>query len=271
VERDLPNPDRDQLSVMAALVLLSYTLARLVVLPTIGAEFTILGLLVRFEINTHLIMLALAAALTTAGAAWLLGSHPNASAQRSTAEHWVIPGLAALGVGAILSRVPLGPGLGVGLALAAALLVAVFVAEFIVFDPTDPRYDAASLGLRSLAYLLLIGVIFAIQATDIRAVYAIPIVMVCGTAVAWRLLRLGVPQASVWRYALLSGFVTTQLAWGLHYWPTSPLQQALILGLVAYLGEGFLLAHLQEGITPARALELAALSGLVLMATVFAA
>lgn len=270
MERELPTPDRDQLSIMAALVLLSYTLARLVVLPTIGADFTFLGLLVRFEINTNLIMLTLAAALTTAGAAWLLGSHPNASAQRSTAEHWVIPGLAALGVGAILSRVPLGPGLGVGLALAAGLLTAVFVAEFIVFDPTDPRYDVASLGLRSLAYLLLIGVIFTIQATDIRAAFAIPIVMVCSSAVAWRLLRLGVPQSSVWRYALLSGFITTQLAWGLHYWPTSPLQQALILGLVAYLGEGFLLAHLQEGITAARVLELAILAGLSLVATAFA-
>lgn len=256
---------------MAALVLLSYTLARLVVLPSIGAEFTLLGLLVRFEINTHLVMLALAAALTTAGAAWLLGSHPNASAQRSTAEHWVIPGLAALGVGAILSRIPLGPGLGIGLAFAAALLIAVLVAEFIVFDPTDPRYDAASLGLRSLAYLLLVGVIFTLQATDIRAAFAIPIVMACSTAVAWRLLRLGVPNLSVWRYALLIGIVTTQLAWGLHYWPTSPLQQALILGLVAYLGEGFLLAHLQDGITAARALELAVLAGLSLIATAFAA
>lgn len=270
MERELPNPDLDQLSVMAALVLLSYTLARLVVLPSIGAEITILGLLVRLEINTHLVMLALAAALTTAGAAWLLGSHPNASSQRSTAEHWVIPGLAALGVGAILSRIPLGLGLAIGLALAAGLLIAVLVAEFIVFDPTDPRYDVASLGLRSLAYLLLIGVIFAVQATDIRAAFAIPIVMTCSCAVAWRLLRLGVPQSSVWPYALLIGFITTQLAWGLHYWPTSPLQQALILGLVTYLGEGFLLAHLQEGITAARALELAVLAGLSLIATAFA-
>jgi hypothetical protein len=263
-------PDRDQLSVMAALVLLSYTLARLVVLPTIAAEFSLLGLLIPFEINTHLVMLALAAALNTAGAAWLLGSHPAAATQRSTAEHWVIPGFAALAVGGILSRVPLGLGLGIGLALAAVLLIAVLVAEFIVFDPTDPRYDAASLGLRSLAYLLLIGVIFAVQATDIRAAFAIPIVMACSSAVAWRLLRLGAPKLRVWRYALLIGFVTTQLAWGLHYWPTAPLQQALILGLVTYLGEGFILAHIQEGITRARILELAVVAGLSLIATVFA-
>ncbi len=271
MERELPKPDRGQLSVTAALVLLSYTLARLVVLPSVSADFTLFGLVVRFEINTHIVMLALAAALTTAGAAWLLQSHPQATTRRSTVAHWVIPGLAALGVGAILSRVPLGLGLGVGLALAAALLIAVFVAEFVVFDPTDPRYDAAVLGLRALAYLLLIGAFFAVRATGVRAAFAIPIVMVCSSAVAWRLLRLGVPQVPVWRYALLIGIVAAQLAWGLHYWPTSPLKQALILGLVVYLGEGFMLAHLKEGITRARALELAILAALALAATSFAA
>jgi hypothetical protein len=270
VERELPKPDRAQLSVMAALVLLSYALTRLVVLPSVTADLVLFGLLVSFELNTNSVMLTLAAVLTTAGAAWLLRSHPNATTQRSTAEHWVIPGLAALGVGAILSRVPLGLGLGIGLALAACLLIAVLVAEFVVFDPTDPRYDAAALGLRTLAYLLLIGAIFAVRATGARAAFGIPIVMVCSSAVAWRLLRLGVPQVRVWRYALLIGILTAQVAWGLHYWPTSPLQQSLILGLIAYLGEGFILAHLKDGITAARALEFAILAVLSLSATAFA-
>ena len=256
---------------MAALVLLTYTLTRLVVLPSLSAEFSLLGLIVRFEFNTQSVMLTLAAALTTAGAAWLLRSHPQATTQRSTVEHWVIPGLAALGVGAILSRVPPGVGLGVGLALAAALLIAVLVAEFIVFDPTDPRYDAAALGLRALAYLLLIGAIFAVRATGVRAAFAVPILLIGSSAVSWRLLRLGAPQVRVLRYALLIGIVTAQLSWGLHYWPTSPLKQALILGLAAYLGEGFILAHLKEGITAARALELAILAALSLVATSFAA
>jgi hypothetical protein len=271
VERELPNPDRDHLSVMAALVLLSYALTRLVVLPTILSEFTILGLLVRFEINTQFVMLTLAAGLTSAGAAWLMQSHPQAKAQRSTFEHWVMPGLAALGLGAILFRVPLGIGLGIGLALAAGLLIAVLVAEYIVFDPTDPRYNVAALGLRILAYLLLSGALFAVHAVGLRAFFSVPIVMACSSAVAWRLLRLGLPGVRVWRYALLIGLVSAELAWGLHYWPITAIKQAMILSLATYLGEGFVVAHHQEGITKTKALEFTLLTLLSLIVIAFAA
>ena len=270
MERELPNPDRDHLSVMAALVLLSYALTRLVVLPTIFTEFSILGLLVRFEIDTQFIMLTLAAGLTSAGAAWLMQSHPQARAQRSTFEHWVMPGLATLGLGAILARVPLGVGLGIGLALAAGLLIAVLVAEYVVFDPADPRYEVAALGLRILAYLLLSGALFAVFAVGMRAVYGVPIVMLCSSAVVWRLLRLGIPGVRVWRYALLIGLVTAELAWGLHYWPITAIKQALILGLATYLGEGFIVAHHKEGITRSKALEFAILTVLSLIVIVFA-
>jgi hypothetical protein len=270
VERELPNPDRDHLSVMAALVLLSYALTRLVVLPSISTEVALLGLLVRFEIDTQFVMLTLAAALTSAGAAWLMQSHPQAKAQQSTFEHWVMPGLAALGLGSILGRVPLGLGLGIGLALAAGLLIAVLVAEYIVFDPTDPRYNLAALGLHILAYLLIFGAYFAVHAVGMRAIYSLPIVMAFSSAVAWRLLRLGLPGVRVWPDALLIGFVTAQLAWGLHYWPVSAIQQAMILGLATYLGEGFIVAHRGGGITKAKALEFAILAGISLIFTAIA-
>jgi len=67
---DLPQPDRDRLSTLTALVILSYALIRIVVLPIFSAELTFAGLIFEFKVDTRLIMLTLAAALTVAGADW---------------------------------------------------------------------------------------------------------------------------------------------------------------------------------------------------------
>ncbi|MGD8554344.1 MAG: hypothetical protein PVJ07_09320 [Anaerolineales bacterium] len=266
MESDLPQPDRDRLSVLAALVLITYTLLRLVTLPTMATEFSILGILFRFVINTRLVMLTLAAGLTSAGAAWLMRSHPKSDFKPSVLEHMVIPGLAALGLGSILSRAPEGGTLWIGLAVAAVLLIGLLSAEFVALDAEDPRYGMASLGLRFLAYLLLVGSLFALRATGLRAAFAVPIVLVATTVVAWRLLKLSVPHASTWIYAGLIGGIVAQLAWALHYWPTPPIEGALILGLGAYVGVEVVQANLQEGISRSHAIELAVVAGVALAA-----
>lgn len=221
---------------MTALILLAYALIRIAELPTIAPEITIAGLILRFEINTRLIMLSLAATLAAAGADWLLRSHPSASEKVSTAEHWILPGLASLGLGAILSRFPEGLGLWFGLPVAAALLTAVLVAEFIIFDPDDPRYDLVALSLRTLAYLLLAGSLFAVNGSGLRAIFAVPSTFAAATAVSWRLMRLEEVSVGVaLRFAIIIGFVAAQLTWALHYWPIPPLQIALVNGLSVYL------------------------------------
>ena len=234
------------MSVLSALVLLSYTLLRIVELPASRAEFSVLGLLLRFEINTRNVMLSLAAALTAAGADWLIRAHPWREPGRSTREHWVMPGLAALGVGAILARLPMGPIWWLGLGLSAALLIAILATEYIVSEADDPRYDGAALGLTTLAYLFLVGALFAIRATGQRATFAVPLVFLASGAVAWRLLKLELPRRLVAIYAALVGLVLAQISWGLHYWPITPLRFALILGLAGYLATGITRALLRE-------------------------
>lgn len=234
------------MSVLTALVLLSYTLLRIVEIPASRAEFTLLGLLFRFEFNTRNVMLTLAAGLTAAGADWLIRAHPWREPGRSTREHWVMPGLAALGVGAILARLPMGPAWWVGLGLSAGLLIAVLATEFIVSESDDPRYDGAALGLATLAYLFLVGALFAIRATGQRATFAVPLVFLATAAVAWRLLKLDLPERRVALHAGLVGVVLAQVSWGLHYWPMTPLRFALILGLAGYLVTGIVRAQLRE-------------------------
>lgn len=238
---DLPQPDRDRLSTLTALVILSYALIRIVVLPIFSVELTFAGLIFEFEVDTRLIMLTLAAALTVAGADWLLRSHPALKPGDRTFEHWIVPGLTALAAGIILTRLPEGPALWIGLAAGATLLMAVLLAEFLIHDPTDPRHDIAAVLLRTLAYLLLVGILFTMHAIDLRSVYRVPLSLAVVTVISWRLLQL--PTSDDYQtivLAMIVGGISAQLVWALHYWPLPSFRFALIVGLFAYVCNGLI-------------------------------
>ncbi len=255
---------------MTALILLAYAIIRVAELPTIAPEITLAGLIIRVEINTRLIMLSLAAMLAAAGADWLLRSHPNSTPDSRTAEHWILPGLASLGLGAILSRLPEGMGLWLGLPIAAALLTAVLVAEFIVFDPQDPRYDVVALILKTLAFLLLAGSLFAVNGLGLRAIFAVPLTFAAAGSVSWRLMRLEAAFPGVaLRFALVIGVIAAQLTWALHYWPVPPLQIALINGLSVYLSYHLISLIRKGDLGRGRLIEISIVGLLGLLAIIF--
>jgi hypothetical protein len=181
----------------------------------------------------------------------------------------VIPGLAALGLGAILARLPAGIPLAVGLGVAGLLLYGVLAAEFVVFQPDDPRAGWASLGLRTLSFLLLVGVVFAIRAARVRAAFAIPLVILAAAAVVWRILVIesGAGDRRAAAYAAATAWVVGQLGWALHYWPGPPLKFALVLGAVAYAGIGLGRGHLLRAGRAGPLIEHAAVACLALVLT----
>jgi len=254
---DLPQPDRDRLSTLTALVILSYALIRIVILPIFSVDLTFAGLIFEFKVDSRLIMLTLAAALTVAGADWLLRSHPALKSTDRTIEHWIVPGLTALAAGIILTRLPEGPALWIGLAAGATLLMAVLLAEFLIHDPADPRHDLAAVILRTLAYLLLVGILFTMHAVDLRSVYRVPLSLAVVTTISWRLLQL--PRSEDGQTvvsALIVGGVSAQLVWALHYWPLPSFRFALIVGLFVYVSNG-LMETLRAGeMSRARLIEL---------------
>lgn len=262
----LPQPDRDRMSTLTALILLTITLVRIVTLPAFEAEFAILGLLIRFELNASLVMISLAAALAAAGADWLIHSHPKSVSTKTQPIHWVIPGLAAAATGAVLTRIPDGPGLWIGLVLTAVLLLAVVMAEFVVVDPKDPRFDVASVALSTLAHLLLISTLYAILAADLRAVFSVPLIFLANATVIWRLLHLNQLGDRAGKYAILISLLNAQLAWALHYWPIPPLQSALLLGMLMYLSNGLILLHRKNWIVRGRLVEFGVLFVIALTA-----
>jgi len=272
VDRELPQPDRERLSALTALVVLAYGLIRIVVLPSVAVRFGALGIIVQLNFDTQFVMLTLAAALAASGADWLIRSHPGfEDTNAPDIDHMIVPGLAALGLGAILARVPAGIGLWLGLALTVGLLVSVLVAEYVVVDPLDPRRDIAAVGLSSLSILLLAGAFFAIRGLGLRAVFAIPLILVAAWAVAGRLLTLATPRGQAWLQAGVLGVLTSQVAWGLHYWRVNPVQEALVLTLVVYLGINLITVHFTGRLSPSRWLEFGAIAALGLTTAILLA
>jgi hypothetical protein len=259
---DLPQPDRDRLSTLTALVILTYALIRIVVLPIFSAELAFAGLIFEFEVDTRLIMLTLVAALTVAGADWLLRSHPALKPGDQTFEHWIVPGMTALAAGIILTRLPGGTAVWIGLAAGATLLMAVLLAEFLIHDPADPRHDLAAVVLRTLAYLLLVGILFTMHAVDLRSVYRVPLSLAVVMVISWRLLQIptsGDDQAAV-VFALIVGGISAQLVWALHYWPLPSFRFALLVGLFVYISNGLMETMRAGEMSRARLIEFASVA-----------
>lgn len=235
VPDDHPHPDLDRLSSLSALLLLAYGSVRLATLPTYTAEVGMLGLVVPIVVNTRLVMLVMAAALSTLGADWLVGSHPALDGRRTPLVKLVVPGLAAVGIGAFLTGIPTGPAFWMGLPLGAAVLMLAFTAEFYVTDREAPHFTSWSLVLHILAYLLLLEIFFAARATALRSIFVVPVSFTTATAVGWRLLSLQADKPEIRDIALIAGWIAAQLSWGLHYLPVRPIQGAILVTLVLYV------------------------------------
>jgi hypothetical protein len=241
---------------------LSFALARIIELPTVPLEVSILGLVISIEFNTQFVMLTLATMLAVTGVDWSHQSHPDYGQLRI--QHLLIPGMAALGAGAILEQLPNGIGFVTGVIVTGSLMTGTAYAEFVVVGGSDPHHARASFFLETFGILLFIGSVFAIRAVNLRAIFSIPAVFIASSAITWRSLLL---RQRPTRYSLILGLILAQIGWGLHYWPISALAQGILLGMLLYAAIGLSDDLLGRRLNLARGLEY---SGLVLVGVVAA-
>lgn len=225
-ERYLPDPSR--VGVLAAAVLLTYALTRLVNAPAFTVAIQLPGFYFSYPFTLGTAMTVMAAGLTASGMDWLLRAHPSLAGQR-TAEHWLLPALTAFIIGVLLDNVPAGSVWWAALAIGSVILISVFLAEYVAVDPGAPTYALASSGLIALSYTLFLLFVIALQLGGVRLFLSVPAIFLAAGLVTLRTLhlRLGGKWELPWGIGI--GIVSAQLAAALHYWPFSALQMGLIL------------------------------------------
>lgn len=238
-------PDFDRLSFLSAVVLLAYALARMVNLPERVFVFEFPGIILSPRINTSTLVSITVAALTIAGAQWLIQDHP-ALKKKSPIEHLILPGLTAWVVELPLSQLPLNPLWWVGFAMGGGLIILVLVAEYIAVDPDDIRHTLASAILITLSFSLYLVLATALRFSQTRLFFILPILGLASFLVSLRTLHLRLHGKWAFMQASIVTLVTLQLAAALHYWPATPVVYALALLGPAYTLTSFL-ANLSEG------------------------
>ncbi len=239
-KRYLPDPSR--VGVLAAAVLLTYALARLVNAPGFTLSIQLPGFYFSYPFTLGTAMTLIAAGLTASGMIWLLHSHPAIQEQR-TFEHWLLPALTAFIIGVLLNSLPGAAVWWAAFAVGSGILIAVFVAEYVAVDPGAPTYALASAGLIALSYTLFLLFVIALRIGGVRLFLSVPAVFLAAGLVALRTLHLRLSGRWEYGWGVGIGLVTAQLAAGLQYWPLSPLQLGLVL-----LGPVYALTALAYGI-----------------------
>jgi hypothetical protein len=233
VEEHRHYPDINRISVLAAMILLAYSMARFIDIPERSIAIKLPGIFLSFSINFQTIVAVLVAGLAAAGMNWLLRGHPEVHDQ-PTYQHWLVPALTALVIGAPLARLASGPEWWIVFGMGGGLLMLVFVAEYIVADTGDIRHPHASAGLTALSFALFLILAIAVRAAGLRLYLALPALVPAVALVSLRTLylRLGGHWKIGWGAVI--AIIIGQLAAGLHYWPMSPIAYGLALVGPAY-------------------------------------
>jgi len=240
-------PDRDRLSVLTAIILLSFVLARSVQLPTRPVRAMLFGSSIGVDVNGPFVLLVLVAVLISAGADSLIRNHPalRGAALGRTMVHWILPSGAALGLGLALNLLPAGVGWWAGLGFTAVFLVLVLIAEYTVVVPDDARFYWAALGLTALAYAVALVFFALLRASGDRAAITATAAALVSGLIALRLLLLaGALPREALPYAGIIGLCLGECTWALNYWAAGPLGTGLTLLVIFYTATGLAQQHL---------------------------
>jgi hypothetical protein len=221
-------PDIDLLSILAAMIVLAYTLERFIDLPSWQISRQLPGLYIELNINVTMITSLLVACMTAAGANWLMRGHP-ASQGKVALQHAILPALTALVIGIPLSRVPVGIGWWLGLISGTFILVLVIIAEYIAVDLEDIRLPFANAALSAVSFALFLLLAGALRAAGVRLLFITPALILADWLVSLRVTNLRLHgEWTIYESAIIA-LMIGQIAAAFYYWPLSPITFGLVL------------------------------------------
>lgn len=255
-----PSPDRDRLSVLIGVIVLTPVLIRFINIPARKISLDLLGSPVSFEMTSIWITSTMLTALSCMSANAIVRTHPRMFQPNPPRlfMYWILPGLTGLNAALLLSRISTWPMWWAGLVLTGSAITLVVVSEFSAVDPFTLGYARARLTLNVIAYILAFSSFTLIYGTRGRSVLTATAISAIGMALALELFN--TTEAGLDR-ALLYGFITGLLlgesAWALNYWHMSTLAGGMVLLLVFYVVVGIVQQILLERLTRRMLVEFA--------------
>ena len=220
-------PEAGRVSVLMAIILLSFALAHFLPVPEGNLAVPLFGIILTIPLTLNIILAIISAAITASGMDWLLRTHPSLEKGESR-EHWLLPTAAVLVMAITLSTLTEDVWWW-GFALALILLLVVFIAEYVVVDSTDHRYQLATAVLTSLGFAIFFILAVSLKASDGRLFLVAPALFLGGFFVALRTMHLQLNERWEFPWAVAIGLVTMQLGAAFHYWPLTPVRFGLVL------------------------------------------
>jgi hypothetical protein len=219
-------PEREQVSVLLATILLAYALTRVINAPDAILSFKLGSVPLSFSFNMNIAIALLAGGLAGTGMEWLLRGHPSIQ-PGETIEHWLLPTLMALVIGTALYSLPTGVSWWLGFALGGWLLLTIFRAEYTAVDPADRAYPFATASLTAISFALVLILAVVLRSTGQRLVVLSPALFITSGLASLRVLHLRLNERWEFGWAVGIAMVATQIGTALHYWPITPVQFGL--------------------------------------------
>jgi Protein of unknown function (DUF5656) len=237
--------NRERLSVLIALILISLGLLPLIDSPTSGIGGSFFGTPLKLEFSATTLVALLAAALSCAGIDTLLRAHPKVRRGEVSRmlPYWIIPALTVVVASQILASITTPATWVAALLLTGGLLWLECAAEYATIDPEGPAAGRARMFLNAVAYILaalLFGLIWNSRARSLLSASLIFLVTL-GLAID----LLWSSHANGHRIFLLSAAVAIVMAeanWATNYWDTTvfiaaPAQLFIFYALVGLAGQ----------------------------------
>ena len=244
--------NRGRLSVLVALVILSFALLPLIESPTAGSVGTsFLGTPLRLDFTAGTIVLLLVTVLTCAGVDQLVRDHPRVrrGEVRRTFSYLILPAVTVIVAAQLLINSTDTPLWILGLIVTAAVLWLTILAEYAVVDPEGLLASRARLFLTALTYVLAVLLFGLIWNTRARSSISATLTFLATVSLAFDLLyATGAQLSRVFMFSLSIGLVMAEGNWAINYWRSNVFIAAVAQLLAFYALIGLAGQHLLDRI-----------------------
>ncbi len=223
------DPLLEKLSVISAIILLTYAVTSFVNLPSAEIKWNVFGAVYNFTFDLKTYITILVPAFAGVGAYWLVKTHPAYSEDRYPLQHSILPALTAWVIGLPLTQMSNDSTRWIVFLLGGAMLIVTLTAEYVVVDIKSEQHVLASGLLKALSLAMFFFVLFSVRVNILRLYMLLPAVGLTAFFILLRVFYLQTGGKWLVNWAAVITILIAQMALGLHYLPVRPVSYGLIL------------------------------------------